>query len=163
MTVFHEMSHIYWCGHTGAPAWFTEDAEGFLPDYAREQLGKQSISSRRLQLHQVWEDECRVRGTGTISKFQWMGDINPDKYKSCGICAYDLGEFFLMEIYQLFGRDAASAAMRNLYLQARATGWSEPITEEQIYRAYLNNAPRGRVEAFQWLYERYHGGAYDGS
>ena len=163
LTVFHEMSHIYWCGHTGAPAWFTEGAEGFLPDYAREQLGRQSISSRRLQLHQVWEDECRVRGTGTISKFQRMGDTNPDKYKSCGICAYNLGEFFLMEIYQLFGRDAASAAMRDLYLQARATGWSEPITEEQIYRAYLNNAPRGRVEAFQWLYERYHGGAYDGS
>ena len=160
LAVFHEMSHIYWGGHTGAPAWYTEGAAGFLPDYAREQLDRQRISSRRRALHQVWEDECRVWGAGTISKFLSMRDTNPERHESRGICTYALGEFFLLETYQLFGRDAASAAMRELYLQAEATGWTEPISEEQIYRAYLDNAPPGKVEAFQSLYERYHGGTY---
>ena len=162
LAVFHEMSHIYWGGHTGAPAWFTEGAAGFLPDYAREQLGRQRISSRRLALHQVWEDECRVWGAGTISKFLSMRDVNPERHESRGICTYALGEFFLLETYQLFGRDAASAAMRELYSQAEATGWTEAITEEQIYRVYRDNAPPGKAEAFQALYERYHGGVYDG-
>ena len=34
--------------------------------------------------------------------------------------------------------------MRELYLQAEATGWTEPVTEEQIYRVYLSNAPPGK-------------------
>ena len=162
LAVFHEMSHIYWGGHTGAPAWFTEGAAGFLPDYAREVTGVQKITSRRVKLQQDWDDECRVWGAGTISRFLSMRETDPKRYESRGICTYALGEFFLLETYQLFGRDAASAAMRELYLQAEATGWEKPITEEQIYRAYLANAPRGKVEAFQALYQRYHGGAYDG-
>ena len=161
LAVFHEMSHIYWGGHTGAPAWFTEGAAGFLPDYARAELGRQRISSRRLNLQQVWEDECRVWGAGTISRFLRMRDVDPERFESRGICTYALGEFFLLEIYQLFGEEAAAAAMRQLYLEAEATGWTEPITEEQIYRAYRENAPRGREEAFEAVYERFHGGAYD--
>ena len=160
LAVFHEMSHIYWGGHTGAPPWFTEGAAGFLPDYARAELGRQRISSRRLNLHQVWEDECRVWGAGTISRFLRMRDVDPDRFESRGICTYALGEFFLLETYQLFGKDAASAAMRQLYLEAEATGWAEPITEEQIYRVYRANAPRGKEEAFEAVYERYHGGSY---
>ena len=161
LAVFHEMSHLYWGGHTGAPAWFTEGAAGFLPDYARAELGRQSISARRLNLHQVWEDECRVWGAGTISRFLRMRDVDPDRYESRGICTYALGEFFLLETYQLFGKDAASAAMRQLYLEAEATGWTEPITEEQIYRIYKENAPRGKEDAFEAVYERYHGGTHD--
>ena len=162
LAVFHEMSHIYWGGHTGAPAWYTEGAAGFLPDYARELLGLEKIKSRRVKLHQVWDDECRVWGAGTISKFLSMRDVDPERYESRGICIYALGEFFLLETYQLFGLRAASAAMRELYLQAEATSWTEPITEEQIYRVYLANAPPGKVQAFQRIYERYHGGTYDG-
>ena len=69
LAVVHEMAHIYWGGHTGAPAWFTEGAAGFLPDYAREVTGVQRISSRRVKLQKDWEDECRVWGAGTISGF----------------------------------------------------------------------------------------------
>ena len=161
LTVFHEMAHIYWGGHTGAPAWFTEGAAGFLPDYAREATGVETISSRRVKLQQDWEDECRVWGAGTIRRFLSLRETDPDLYDSRGICNYALGEFFLLETYQLFGREAASAAMRELYLQAEATGWTEPVTEEQIYRVYLSSAPRGKVEAFLALYQRHHGGAYD--
>ncbi len=161
LAVFHEMSHLYWGGHTGAPAWYVEGAAGFLPDYARSELGRQSISSRRLNLHQVWEDECRVWGAGTISRFLRMRDVDPGRFESRGICTYALGEFFLLETYQLFGKDAASAAMRQLYLEAEAMGWTEPITEAQIYRIYKENAPRGKEEAFEAVYERYHGGTHD--
>ena len=161
LTVFHEMAHIYWGGHTGAPAWFTEGAAGFLPDYAREVTGVETISSRRVKLQQDWEDECRVWGAGTISRFLSLRETDPERYDDRRICTYVLGEFFLLETYQLFGSDAASAAMRALYLQAKATGWTEPVTEEQIYQVYLSNAPRGKVEAFLALYQRHHGGAYD--
>ena len=161
LTVFHEMTHIYWGGHTGAPAWFTEGAAGFLPDYAREITGVEEISSRRVKLQKDWEDNCRVRGAGTISKFLGLRETDPEKFVSLDICNYALGEFFLLEIYQLFGREAASAAMRELYLQAQATGWTEPVTEEQIYRVHLSNAPRGKVEAFRALYQRHHGATYE--
>ena len=51
LAVFHEASHIYWGGHTGAPDWFTEGAAGFLPDYAREVLGVQTVEERRNETH----------------------------------------------------------------------------------------------------------------
>ena len=160
LAVFHEMTHIYWGGHTGASAWFVEGAAGFLPDYAREVLGRQEITSRRVKLQQDWDDGCRV-WAGSISRFLKLQEIDPERYKLHGICTYALGEIFLLETYLLFGRDAASAAMRELYLTAEATGWREPITEEQIYRVYLSNAPLGKVEAFRALYKRHHGGTYD--
>ena len=161
LAVFHEMTHIYWGGHTGAPDWFTEGAAGFLPDYAREVTGVQRISSRRVKLQKDWDDECRIWGAGTISQFLNLREIDPERYDSRAICTYALGEFFLLATYQLFERDAASAAMRELYLQAEATGWTEPITEEQIYRVYLSNAPREKVGAFGALYHRHHGGTYE--
>ena len=160
LAVFHEASHIYWGGHTGAPAWFAEGAAGFLPDYAREILGRQEITSRRVKLRQDWDDGCRV-WAGTISRYLKLREIDPDRYERHGICTYALGEVFLLETYLIFGRNGASAAMRELYLQAEATGWTEPITEEQIYRVYLSNAPHGKVEAFRSLYRRHHGGTYD--
>ena len=161
LTVFHEMAHIYWGGHTGVPDWFTEAAAGFLPDYAREITGVEEISSRRVKLQKDWDDECRVWGAGTISQFLDLRETDPERYVSRDICNYVRGEFFLLETYQLFGRDAASAAMRELYLQAEATGWTQPVTEEQIYRVYLSNAPLGKVEAFPALYQRHHGATYD--
>ena len=147
LSVFHEMSHIYWGGHTGAPPWFTEGAAGFLPDYAREVTGVQTIEERRKDLIATIEQDCFRHGVGNIRQLKLLKGRQPEEYEARGICHYAFGEFFLMETYRLLGRDATSAAMRELYLQNEATGLD--VSEPGSYRAFLSNAPPGKKDAFR--------------
>ena len=160
LSVFHEISHIYWGGHTGAPIWFTEGAAQFLPDYARELLGVQTMEERRKELMEALERDCLEQGVENIRRLLELSESgwNPDDYLRI-ICHYWLGEFFLMETYRLLGHDATSAAMRELYLENEATGVD--ISERHIYQAFLSNAPPAKVDAFRELYGRIHGGTYD--
>ena len=159
LSIFHEMSHIYWGGHTGAPPRFTEGAAGFLPDYAREATGVQTIEERRKDLIATIEQDCFRHGVGNIRQLKLLKGRQPEEYEARDICHYAFGEFFLMETYRLLGRDATSAAMRELYLQNEATGLD--VSEPGIYRAFLSNAPPGKKDAFRELYRRIHGGPFD--
>ena len=155
LAVFHEMSHVYWGGHTGAPPWFTEGAAGFLPDYAREVMGVESIEERRKKLMGDLERECLQKGVGNIQELLELLQDGWDPQDARNICTYILGEFFLLETYGLLGHDATLAAMRELYLWNKATG--VPISEMQIYESFLSNAPPEKEAAFRDLYRRIHG------
>ena len=159
--IFHEMAHIYWGGHTGSPDWMTEGTAEFLSFHAMDTLGLLPLAERRTELTKLVREVCVQEGIGAIKDLLELKENEPEKYLDKVICSYNLGELFWLETYQLFGRDSVSAAMRELYLQAEATDWTKPITEGQIYRVLLGNAPRGKVEAFQALYARYHGGTYN--
>ncbi len=159
LAVFHEMSHLYWGGHTGAPPWWTEGAAGFLPDYARDALGHESLSTRRSNLLEDTERECWDRGIDNISDYYHVEETNSPFAADRGICVYAFGELFLMEMYLLLGHDATSAAMRQLYVDARDSGWTEPITDQQIYDVLAANVPEGMEAEFYDLFDRLHGGA----
>ena len=105
---------------------------------------------------------CAERGTGTIADLLRLEASDPEKYLERAICNYHLGEILLLEMYELLGRDSLATTMRELYLQAEATNWTEPVTEDQIYRAFRANVPMGKSAAFNALYDRYHGGSFEG-
>ena len=159
LAVFHEMSHLYWGGHTGAPGWWTEGAAGFLPDYARDALGHESLTTRHSTLLADTRRECWHRGVANISRYYHLEKTRPQVARDRGICVYAFGELFLMEMYLLLGHDATSTAMRALYIDARDSGWLDPITDQNIYDAFRANTPDDKFEEFRKLFLRLHGGA----
>lgn len=120
----------------------------------------QTIEERLKDLIAVIEQDCFRHGVGNIWQLKLLKGRQPEEeYEARGICHYAFGEFFLMETYRLLGRDATSAAMRELYLQNEATGLD--VSEPGIYQAFLSNAPPGKKDAFRELYRRIHGGPFD--
>ncbi len=159
LAVFHEMSHMYWGGYTRAPIWWNEGAAGFLPDYARDALGHESLSIRRSNLLEDTKRECWDRGIDNISDYYHAQKVNSIFAADRGICVYAFGELFLMEMYLLLGHDATSTAMRQLYLDARDSHWFNEVTDQKIYDAFRANTPEDKVEDFRKLFLRLHGGA----
>ena len=103
--------------------------------------------------------DCLQNEVGNIHQLLELFETGRNLDDERNICNYAFGEFFLMETYRLLGRDATSAAMRELYLENEATGVD--ISERHIYQAFLSNAPPAKVDAFRELYGRIHGGTYD--
>ncbi len=159
LAVFHEMAHLYWGSHTGAPGWWIEGAAGFLPDYTRHQLGQEDIEIRRQNLLSDTRRECWNQGIPNITVFYRLQRTDPLRARDRNICTYALGEIFFVEMYLLLGRDATSAAMRQLYVDARDSGWLDPITDQRIYNAFRANTPDDKFDEFRKLFLRLHGGA----
>ncbi len=159
LAIFHEFSHMYWGGHTRAPIWWTEGAAGFLPDYARDALGQETLEERRANLIEDTRRECWSRGIDTISDLYHLREVDPGRAADRGICDYAFGELFIMEMYLRLGHDAVSAAMRQLYVDAGDSGWIKPITDQRIYDAFLANTPQDKLEDFHNLFDDIHGGA----
>ena len=158
LAAFHEMSHFYWGGQTDTPAWLTEGAAGFLPDIARDALGQESLETRYRNLIDGTQILCHSNKLHDVSDLYWRRVLNPSRSPHA-ICIYYLGELFLMEMYMLLGYDATSAAMRQIYVDARDSGWNEPVTDQRIYDAFAANTPEDKMEDFHELFERVHGGA----
>ena len=159
LAIFHEISHIYWGGHTGAPPWWTEGAAGFLPDIARDALGHETLEQRERKLVGDTRRECWNRGIRTISDYYNLQQQEPRMAADRGICVYALGEIFLLDMHSLLGSEATSAAMRQLYVDAHDSGWLDPITDQRIYDAFAANVPEGKMAEFQRLFMSRHGGA----
>ena len=49
-----------------------------------------------------------------------------------------------------------STSLRDLYVIGESK--DEPVTEDEIYRAFLANTPSDKVPRFGELYQHYHGG-----
>ena len=159
LAVFHEMAHLYWGGHTGAPAWWTEGTAGFLPSIARDALGQESLDQRERNLVGGTRRECWNLGIRTISDYYRLQQNESRVAEDRGICIYALGEIFLLDIHNLLGHDATSAAMRQIYVDARDSGWLEKVTDQRIYDAFAANVPEGKMAEFQRLFMSRHGGA----
>ena len=159
LAVFHEMTHLYWGGHTGAPSWWTEGTAGFLPDIARDALGQETLDQRERNLVGDTRRECWNLGIRTISDYYNLQRQEPRMAADRGICVYALGEIFLLDLHSLLGADATSAAMRQLYVDARDSGWLDKITDQRIYNAFAANVPEGKMAEFQRIFMSRHGGA----
>ena len=158
LAAFHEMSHFYWGGQTDTPVWWTEGAAGFLPDIARDALGQESLETRYSNLIDGTQIRCHSNELHDVSDLYRRRTLDPWRSPHA-ICIYHLGELFLMEMYMLLGHDATSAAMRQIYVDARDSGWIEPVTDQRIYDAFAANTPEDKMEDFRELFERVHGGA----
>ena len=90
-----------------------------------------------------------------------MTDFHRDFHSECHRihrCNYNLGEFFLMSLFDIMGEEATGAALGELYL---ISGRDVPaLSEEEIYRVFLRNTPVGLEENLLELYRRVHGGLF---
>ncbi|MCY4575376.1 MAG: hypothetical protein OXC55_02020 [Chloroflexi bacterium] len=159
LAIFHEMSHMYWGGYTRAPVWWNEGAAGFLPDIARDALGHETLEERHNQLLWDTRNDCWHRGVANISEYYHLQETQPLVAQDRGVCVYAFGELFLMEMYLLLGRDATSAAMRQLYLDAQDSHWFDEVTDQRIYDAFRANTPDEKFDDFRKLFLRLHGGS----
>jgi hypothetical protein len=73
-------------------------------------------------------------------------------------CNYTLGEFFFLNLYETMGHDPFTAVFKEIYQLSIAE--SRPITEEEIYGAFLDHTPADRVVDFKELYDSRHGGKF---
>ena len=103
--------------------------------------------------------ECWNLGIRTISDYYRLQQNESRVAEDRGICIYALGEIFLLDIHNLLGPEATSAAMRQLYVDAHDSGWLDKITDQRIYDAFAANVPEGKMAEFQRLFMSRHGGA----
>lgn len=138
-TLYHETGHYYF---SGGRQWLDEGTANFLEAYTVARTGGEGLGERLAYLES--SAECDKENI-------WQ-HVNP--YQG-GVCDYDLGEKFMLGMYEALGQEAVSAALRELHALSITL---EDLNHDLIYYAFLSNAPQGKVEAFKTAYRRYHGG-----
>ena len=159
--VHHEVAHYYFRGNIG-PQWLVEGGANFLELYTLERIGRLSIATSQSSVWQLVEKRCLNEGIDTIQELNRR--TNRDGF-SPHSCAYVLGEYFLIRLYETIGKDALSAALRELHLsgheEPRPTNEEEVVRYEQkIYKVLLKHTPTEKEDAFRELYTELHGGPY---
>ena len=153
--LYHELAHFYWGQDVKGPEWFQEGTASFLADYVlhlTEGVSMQSLYSAA----QTAARSCSPHGVTDIHG--WIqATVAGSQLR---VCHYYLGESFLLGVYQSLGYQVVSSSLRELYRVGKSSG--SPVTEAQIYRAFLTNTPSDKRVQFRELYERLHGGPIPG-
>ena len=144
-TLHHEMAHFYWDRFV-APHWLREGSANFLASYTLSKTAGLDLEERYKTAQRRAEAEC-----GAPANVNGWYESGAPKNN----CAYFVGESFLLGIYNALGEPVVSSSMRELYLLARSN--VRPVTEDQIYQAFLSNTPTDRQDEFRELYRRLHG------
>ena len=181
-TLNHELSHYYW--HSG-PQWFSEGMASFLEvwipiftpssDFLHLDVEGKAVRMEKNRsqwcgpdlLHceefkqwiQEGVDQCGRNGAANVHQWNEANDrLSREEIKQSplGGCFYTLGQNFVLGMYDALGHEAATAALRELYLLYRDERRS--VTEGDIYRAFLSNTPPGQERDFREVYLRVHGG-----
>ena len=153
--LYHELAHFYWGRDVKGPEWFQEGTASFLADYVlhlTEGVSMQSLYSAA----QTAARSCSPHGVTDIHG--WIQATAAGSQP--GLCHYHLGESFLLGVYQSLGYQVVSSSLRELYRVGKSSG--SPVTETQIYQAFLTNTPSDKRVQFRELYERLHGGPIPG-
>ncbi len=152
--IYHEIGHYYLRGGVG-PTWLVEGGANFVESYVIDWTGVDSLEVRLQTTRNLVRDNCHNQGVRKISR---LIELYPQKPDSLLLCNYNLGEYFLHNLYDLMGEDAMSAALSDLLVLHKSTGMG--LTEEQIYQTFKANVPRGREDSFNEAYRLWHGGDF---
>ena len=140
--VYHETAHYY---NMGLHTWLNEGFANLMEMYTRDGPELQGAAERKDYLEEHIFPTCGELGFTNIQQLVIQGDY---------ACSKDMGEHFLISLFNLLGEEAVSAALRELYLMSGEQG------EEDFYRVFLKHTPLGLEDEFRDLYGRLHGGPY---
>ena len=150
--VYHEVAHYYFRGGLG-PTWLVEGGAEFMVAYTRDRVGIESLEDRL----PAARNDVRWNCQGIINIVHLNERSRAHLYPPLP-CNYDMGEYFLLNLYETLGEEATGRAIRRLFWLSEAEG--RRVTEEEIYRAFLDQTPRELVDEFNDLYRRLHGAAF---
>ena len=152
--VYHEVAHYYFRGGLG-PAWLVEGGAEFMKAYTNDRVGIESLEDRMPTARNLVRWNCSDQGIINIAHLNERS--RAFTYPPLG-CNYNMGEYFLLNLFETLGEEATGRAIRTLYWLS--TGEGRPVTEKEIYRAFREQTPRQLVAEFHDLYRRLHGGAF---
>ena len=140
--IYHEMGHFYL--HGAANRWLIEGGTSFLESVAEIAAGGTTSEE------QIEELDRRARTTSCPSNIR---ESLVDWKRSN--CDYYLGERFFWKAYVALGEETVAATMMDLLATYEETG---RMTDEDVYRIFLKNAPTAKKNEFNRVYQVYHGG-----
>ena len=121
--------------------WLRDGIERFLTAYISSQTGGEGMEERLARL------ESSGRCNGQV--WQYASEFADSR------CRRDVGEKFLLRMYQSVGREIVAGALEELSDRGRV---NEEADDESIYEAFLLSVPEGEEEAFKETYRLHHGG-----
>ena len=154
----HELSHYYFRSSHG-PIWFSEGVANFVEYYMGPARTGYGMEDRMADVRSLKRSRCHFHGVDNIRELnEATAGLSYSEARELPfwLCHYSIGEFFVLNAYNALGRDAVSSALKELYLLTRSE--HRPVTEEEIYRAFLSSTPPEKVADFNELYRKIHGG-----
>ena len=145
-SIFHEVAHYYL--HEG-PIWFAEGGANVVAHYVEAEGNLPSPS---------FPDHCSEQGLKNLQDWTELegGDL-------WDVCSYSMGTHFLLSLRDVMGEDAWLSALKALYLEYEPEGalyLSVGLTDEDIYRVFIEHAPSDLEEEVNDVFRRLHGGPF---
>ncbi len=156
----HEAAHYYLTSNFLGHPWFTEGGANFVEAHVNHERGWQDISSRETVVSKEVQSYCVDSGVENIRHNAYLLDR---RQISLFQCTYRLGEYLMLRLLKIMGKNAMSSALNELYVSSGghlpALRFSTPPSEEEIYGAFLKHAP-SQQDKIQKLFQKLHGGDF---
>ena len=158
--ILHEAAHYYLTSNFQGHPWFTEGGANFIEALVNHERGRQDISSRETVVSKEVQSFCIDSGVENIRHNAYLLERGQVSYFQCN---YRLGEYLLLNLLKIMGKNAMSAALNELYVSSGghvpALRFSTPPSEEDIYETFLKHAP-DQQERVRELFRSLHGGDF---
>lgn len=170
-SIAHEVAHyVFWDG----PQWFTEGGAEFVALYVDDAVDV-SRYARREDAPPSYALSCLSEGNAENIRHHALLSREAGPLHGIEQCAYALGEWFLVHLYDALGEEALGSALRAWYLDQpgllRRTGSAGPRLvdpadiphrERQVFEALSRGVPEPARKEFERLYVEMHGGVGGG-
>lgn len=137
--IYHELTHYY---RLQGPGWIKEGSANFFEAYALARASGRPLSDRLAALDASAES-CPPDIYSYLEKRGPSG------------CHYVLGERLLLDLHEHFGSAVVGGAVKEAFALSRV---GEFLDEDATYDALLAGVPPARLDEFNDIYRRRHGG-----
>ena len=156
----HEVAHYYLTANFGGHPWLVEGGANFVEAHVNHERGWQDISSRETVVSKEVQSFCVDSGVENIRHNAYLQDLGFISYFQCN---YRQGEYLLLKLRKIMGKNAMSSALNELYVSSGghlpALRFSTPPTVEEIYETFVKHAS-SQEDRVRGLFRDLHGGDF---